>query len=114
MNWRYRQELANKDQEINRLKLNLHTEHCAIGAVERPVTTVTSDLFPPPPETGHCYARVLTPATYTTKTEQVLVRGESETLQVIPAEYEWAQETVLVLRVWRLFLQNTNGWKNGF
>ncbi len=93
---RYRQELANKEQEISRLQADLESERNAAGAVTAPVESINSDLFPPDPEPGHCYARVLTPATYTTKTEQVLVRGESETLAVTPAEYEWTEETVLV------------------
>ncbi|MEO0973498.1 MAG: peptidoglycan-binding domain-containing protein, partial [Pseudomonadota bacterium] len=53
-------------------------------------------LFPPNPEPGHCYARVLIPATYTTESETVLVSEESERVEIIPARYQTVQETVLV------------------
>jgi len=55
-----------------------------------------SDLLPPDAKSGECYARVWVPATYRDKTSEVLVRGESERVEIIPAKYGWAEETLLV------------------
>ena len=82
-------------------------------------TVSSGGLLPPNAKPGECYARVLTPATYTTEskevlkkeasyrlevsqptyewgTERVLVKEESEVAQLIPARYEWRTESVLV------------------
>lgn len=53
-------------------------------------------LLPPNAQPGECYARVMTPATYRTVTEQVLVQDASEEIEVIPAAYEWVEEEVVV------------------
>lgn len=53
------------------------------------------DLLPPA-EPGQCYARVFVPPSYETRTEEVLSRGASESLEVIPASYETVEEQVLV------------------
>lgn len=55
-----------------------------------------SDLFPPNAKAGHCYSRVLTPATYTQTTEKVLVKAASESISIKPAVYETGTEKVLV------------------
>ncbi|MEO0366832.1 MAG: peptidoglycan-binding domain-containing protein [Pseudomonadota bacterium] len=57
---------------------------------------VSSELFPPNAEPGHCYARILTPATYKTTTETVLAKEASERVEIIPAQYETVKERVLV------------------
>lgn len=44
---------------------------------------------------GECYARVFEPPQYTSATRQVLSRAASETLDVIPATYEWVEQTVM-------------------
>jgi hypothetical protein len=53
-------------------------------------------LFPPNPEPGHCYARVLLPATYNVSEEKVLVRSAETKIEVEDARYEWVDEAVLV------------------
>lgn len=55
-----------------------------------------ASLFPPNPKAGECYARVLIPATYETRTEQVLTRDAAERIEVVPARYETVEETVMV------------------
>jgi len=55
-----------------------------------------SQLFPPNPKPGECYARVLLPAQYRTDTETVLIRAASERVEIIPARYENASEQVVV------------------
>lgn len=58
-------------------------------------TAAQSDMFPPNPQPGSCYARVLIPAKFDTKTDQVLVREASEKVDVVPAQYEWGEERVV-------------------
>ncbi len=45
---------------------------------------------------GECYAKVVLPATFQTKTENVLVKDASEKITIIPAKYKWVKEKVLV------------------
>ena len=52
-------------------------------------------LFPPNAEPGHCYARVLIPATWGQTTETVLIREASERVEVNPERYETVKERVL-------------------
>jgi hypothetical protein len=56
----------------------------------------SAGLFPPNPEPGHCYARVLLPATYDVSQEKVLVRAAEKTIEIEEARYEWVEEAVLV------------------
>lgn len=55
-----------------------------------------ASLFPPDAKPGHCYARVLLPATYSISEEKVLVRPAETKVEVQEARYEWAEEAVLV------------------
>jgi hypothetical protein len=50
----------------------------------------------PPARVGECYARVVTPATFGTTEERVLVRAASSTISVVPAVYGPGEERVLV------------------
>jgi peptidoglycan hydrolase-like protein with peptidoglycan-binding domain len=52
--------------------------------------------LPPNAQPGHCYARVLIPATYKTSTEQVIARGESERVETTAAKYGTNTQRVLV------------------
>ena len=56
----------------------------------------TATLFPPDPKPGHCYARVLVPATYDVSHEKVLTRPAVTRIEVKEARYEWVEEAVLV------------------
>ncbi|MEM7042708.1 MAG: peptidoglycan-binding domain-containing protein [Pseudomonadota bacterium] len=53
-------------------------------------------LFPPDPKPGHCYARVLLPATYDVSEEKILTRPAETRIEVEEARYEWVEEAVLV------------------
>lgn len=90
----YKLELANKQAEINRLKEQASMAQSSnVGMAGG---SGSSDLFPPNPEPGHCYARVLIPANYVTESESVLKREASFRYEVSPAVHAPAQETVLV------------------
>ena len=56
----------------------------------------TAAAFPPDPKPGHCYARVLLPATYDVSEEKVLVRPAATKIEIDEARYEWVEEAVLV------------------
>ena len=53
-------------------------------------------LYPPNAQPGHCYAKVLMPAKYATKTEKVTVDEGSARLKVIPAKYGYKTVRKLV------------------
>jgi regulator of extracellular matrix RemA (YlzA/DUF370 family) len=55
-----------------------------------------NSLFPPGAEPGECWARVFIAPTYRTVNEQVLKQGQSERLELIPAQYGWEEQSVLV------------------
>ncbi len=45
---------------------------------------------------GECYAKVVLPAQFQTKTEDVVVKEASEKITIIPAKYKWVKEKVMV------------------
>jgi hypothetical protein len=61
-----------------------------------PKSSGADSLLPPNAKAGECYARVFSPPTYNTVTEQVLKRAESSRVSVIPAQYAPDSEQVLV------------------
>jgi hypothetical protein len=100
----YETMLSEKDKEIERLrsqnqeqtsKIELYDKELAMSN-RKAATPTDSSLFPPGARPGECWARVFIPPTYRTKSEQVLVRGDSQRLEIIPAKYNWVEEKVLV------------------
>ena len=59
-------------------------------------SVASSDLLPPDAEPGMCYARVWVEPTYTSYSEQVVVREARDSVSVTPARYDWVDQTVLV------------------
>nr|VFK18841.1 MAG: Putative peptidoglycan binding domain-containing protein [Candidatus Kentron sp. LFY] len=57
---------------------------------------VVEELLPPNAKPGECYARVWVEPTYVTKTKEVQVKEASERIEVIPAKYDWVEETIEV------------------
>jgi hypothetical protein len=96
--------IAEKQARIDSLEQELKAKDSALRTTETELasrqsttaTTGSSDLFPPNAEPGHCYARVLIPATWGQTTETVLVSEASERVEVSPARYETVTERVLV------------------
>ena len=85
-----------QQSRISSLEAELQQKDNALQS--RSKTTATSGsigLFPPDAQPGHCYARVLIPATWGQTTETVLVREASERVEVNPERYETVQERVL-------------------
>ena len=80
-------ELASKEAEFMRAKNNMANTASASSS---------SSLLPPNPKVGECYARVVIPAKFETRTEKVLEREAAEKIEVIPAKYRMAEKKVLV------------------
>lgn len=109
----YQQELVeqrtNYEKEINVLKTKNSTieqraeKAEALSAMssgviknQNTVVNVSSELFPPNAKPGQCWSRVLTPASYVTNTERVMVKPATESIAILPAKYTTATERVLV------------------
>ena len=106
-------ELATKDQEISKLRVDVEEKQETIVAYKEQLGNVQSHsmsastdmgmstssdlaLLPSKAKTNECYARVFVPPTYKTFTEQVLKKGAAEKLVVNPARFEWVEEQVLI------------------
>lgn len=50
----------------------------------------------PDAKPGECYAKVVTPAQFTTRTEEVVVQEASERIESIDAQYETVDQTIVV------------------
>jgi hypothetical protein len=50
----------------------------------------------PDAKPGECYAKVITPAQFTTRTEEIVVQEASERIETIDAQYEKVDQTVVV------------------
>ena len=50
----------------------------------------------PDAKPGECYAKVITPAKFATRTEEVVVQEASERIETAPAQFETAEQTVLI------------------
>ncbi len=56
----------------------------------------SNKLFPPNAQAGHCYARVLIPATFKTESERVLIKEQGEKVSVSQPTMKWVEERRLV------------------
>lgn len=54
------------------------------------------DLVPPNAKPGECFARVLTPAKFETKSQRVVRSAASERIVTTPAKFEWTTQRILV------------------
>lgn len=84
-------ELVSRDRDLASANARASESALSTGAA-----SADSNLFPPNPKAGECYARILIPAKYETQTEQVLKRDAAERIEIIPARYETVKESVLV------------------
>lgn len=50
----------------------------------------------PDAKPGDCFAKVITPARFTTRSEEVIVQEASERIETIPAEYETVERSIVV------------------
>ena len=50
----------------------------------------------PDAKPGECYAKVVTPAEFSTRTEEVIIQSASERIETIPAKFETVEQTIVV------------------
>ena len=55
-----------------------------------------NEVTPVSARPGECYARVVNPPVYDTRIEKLLAKAASERVEVVPAQFEYIDETVLV------------------
>ena len=67
--------------------------------VVEPASSGAAEL-PPNAQAGECYARVLEPATYETRTETITVREASERVELTQPVYEWVEKEVVIKEAW--------------
>lgn len=94
------QEISSQRKQIETLQRQVEQQKASAATTSMGATTAstgtTSQLFPPDPKPGQCYARVLIPGEYKTAQETVLLKEESERFEIVPAQYKTVEERVLV------------------
>ncbi len=81
-------------QHMSEVNKQLQTTKSTGGSIG--ILNSGNDLLPPNAKTGECYARILTPEVYQSKTSEVLKKAASYRIKIIPAKYEMVEEKVLV------------------
>ena len=66
-----------------------------VTATSSQAATIDNTNTLPEARPGQCYAKVMVPAAYETRTEEVLVQEASEKIETIPAEYTWEEQKVV-------------------
>ena len=87
-------ENSEKDRQLKEFETKLDQQ--VKNASMQDQSSPEASLYPPQANPGECFARVLVPPTYATKSERVLSRSASERLEIIPARYESVEEKVMV------------------
>jgi len=83
-------ELAKREAALDLKELEIETKSTA-DTTPKPV----SDLLPPNPKPGECYARVMIPAKYKTTSYRLKTSDATERVEVIPAQYRTVTKKVL-------------------
>jgi len=97
-------EIQEREQDLDRSRREAaeaaeraaEMERLAAASAVSGDDVAAAELLPPGAEAGECYARVLVPPVYETRSERVLVKDASEHIEIVPARYEWVEERVLV------------------
>lgn len=63
----------------------------ALSAQEVDNTQILPDARP-----GDCFAKVITPAQFTTRSEEIVIQEAAERIEAVPAEYETIERTVVI------------------
>lgn len=92
-----RAALAAREADVKKKEMMAATAPAPTpSGAARSVVTASNTLLPPNPKPGECYARILTPAKYSTSTEKVLKKEAGTRIETIPAKFETVTEKVLV------------------
>ncbi len=95
------QQVSSLEKELSTLKAQNQQLQSSIDQSNSGSNTAQSTgggnaLLPPNAKPGECYARVLIPATYKTTSKEALKSEASYKLKVSQPTYEWAEEQILV------------------
>lgn len=93
---RLEQELAAAKAEQNRLASKVSSLEAKAMMPAAATAPAGNDAFPINAKAGECYARVVNPPVFQTKTEKQLAKAASEKLEIIPAKFDYVEEKVLV------------------
>lgn len=80
-----------KNQLVNILVLML-----CLSVGNAAAQTVDDSQTLPDAQPGECFAKVITPAKFETRTEEVIVQEASERIETVPAKFETVEQTVLI------------------
>ncbi len=87
-----------KDMEIAGCRKDLDMQVRATQDAEERAAAVSAEMLMMPQEAqpGQCFARVFIPPQFATVSEQVLMEGETEQVQVVPAKYETTEQRIMI------------------
>lgn len=96
--------VAQQQSQIKSLQSELQTRESELASARKAASAQSSagapalaaELFPPDAKPGRCYARVLIPAKFKNEQETVLLKEQSQRVEIIPARYETVEESVLI------------------
>lgn len=77
------------------LALLLPSTQIMAASHEKPKDRIDATNTLPDAKPGECFAKVIVPAQYDTKTEQVLVKPESEKVEIKPATFDVSEKSVV-------------------
>ncbi|MEE9309750.1 MAG: peptidoglycan-binding domain-containing protein [Cocleimonas sp.] len=77
------------------LALLLPASHAMAASHEKKVDRIDATNTLPDAKPGECFAKVIVPAKYDTKTEEVLVKPESENVQIKAAIFDSAEKSIV-------------------
>ena len=89
-------QIASLQNELSARERELASAREAAGSQSADTPTAAAELFPPDAKPGRCYARVLIPAKFRTEQESVLLKEQSQRVEIVPAQYETVEESVLI------------------
>ncbi|MDD9893023.1 MAG: peptidoglycan-binding domain-containing protein [Gammaproteobacteria bacterium] len=98
--------IAKLQQENEALRDAVVATSAQGGSAPASSSNGTADL-PPNAKAGECYARVLEPAVYETRTETITVREASERVELTDPVYEWVEKEVVVKEAWEEVVEVT-------
>ncbi len=101
-----RNEAQKRTESVDQIKYTLREKEKALVEAESRTKKIsdTGDietmpaydaLLTPMAKPGECYARVFSPPTYKTVSENILMSEPSEKLEIIPAKYEWVEKRII-------------------
>ena len=67
-----------------------------LGVASAHAQEIDNTQILPDAKPGDCFAKVITPARFTTRSEEVVVQEASERIEAVPAEYETIERSIVV------------------